>query len=104
MRVPLSYYGGKQRLAKIILGLIPPHKVYREPFLEGAAIFFAKEPSRVEVINDTNGQITNFSEVLKHDFAALEKEIAITLHSRKQHRQAQVVYENPDMFDPVKRA
>jgi DNA adenine methylase len=28
----------------------------------------------------------------------------ITLHSRDLHRKARVIYENPDMFDPVKRA
>ncbi|MDR2740562.1 MAG: DNA adenine methylase, partial [Treponema sp.] len=42
--------------------------------------------------------------VLKRDFPALEREIEISLHSRKQHRQAAVIYENPDMFDRVKRA
>jgi DNA adenine methylase len=104
MRTPLSYYGGKQTLAKTILGLIPPHRVYCEPFLGGAAIFFAKEPSKVEIINDTNGEIVNFYEVLQRDFVALEKEVAISLHSRNQHRQARVIYENPDMFDRVKRA
>jgi DNA adenine methylase len=41
--------------------------------------------------------------VLKHDFASLEKEISITLHNRKQHRQARVVDENPDVSDCVKR-
>jgi DNA adenine methylase len=69
-----------------------------------AAIFFAKEPSRVEIVNDTNGEIVNFYEVLQRDFTALEKEVAITLHSRNQHRQARVIYENPDMFDRIKRA
>jgi DNA adenine methylase len=104
MRTPLSYYGGKQMLAKTILGFIPPHRLYCEPFLGGAAIFFAKEPSKVEVLNDTNGEIVNFYEVLKRDFTALEKEVAITLHSRARHRQARVIYENPDMFDRIKRA
>jgi DNA adenine methylase len=33
-----------------------------------------------------------------------EKEIAISLHGRKQHRQARVIYENPEMFGRVKRA
>jgi DNA adenine methylase len=56
----LSYYGRKQRLVKTILGLIPPHRVYREPFLGGSTIFFAKEPSKIEVINDTNGEIISF--------------------------------------------
>jgi DNA adenine methylase len=104
MKTPLSYYGGKQQLAKRILGLIPEHRIYCEPFLGGAAIFFAKAPSPVEVINDTNGELINFYEVFQRDFSALEKEIAISLHSRKQHRQAEVIYNNPEMFDRVKRA
>jgi DNA adenine methylase len=104
MRTPLSYYGGKQQLATRILGMIPEHQIYCEPFCGGAAIFFAKEPSKVEIINDTNGEIINFYEVLKRDFSALEREIEISLHSRKQHRQAEVIYQNPDMFDRVKRA
>jgi site-specific DNA-adenine methylase len=64
MRTPLSYYGGKQQLASRILGMIPEHHVYCEPFCGGAAIFFSKEPSGVEIINDTNGEIINFYEVL----------------------------------------
>ena len=103
MKKPLSYYGGKQRLAKLILGLIPEHRVYCEPFLGGAAIFFAKTPSKVEIINDTNGGIINFYEVLKRDFTALEK-VAISLHSRKLHNHAWTVYQTPELFDRVKRA
>jgi DNA adenine methylase len=104
MKTPLSYYGGKQQLAKLILGLIPEHRLYCEPFLGGAAIFFAKEPSKVEVINDTNGEIINFYEVLKRDFTALEKEVSISLHSRKIHKHAEVIYNNPELFDRIKRA
>jgi DNA adenine methylase len=104
LKTPLSYYGGKQQLATLILGLIPEHQVYCEPFLRGAAIFFAKKPSKVEIINDTNGEIINFYEVLKRDFTALEKEVAISLHSRKLHNHARVIYQNPELFDQIKRA
>ena len=104
MRTPLSYRGGRQTPAGTILGLIPPRRLYRGPFLGGAAVFFAKEPSKVEIINDWNGGIINFYEVLQRDFAALEKEVMISLHSRKLHRQAEVIYSNPDLFDRVKRA
>jgi DNA adenine methylase len=104
MKTPISYYGGKQTLAPIILGLIPEHRIYCEPFLGGAAVFFAKKPSKVEIINDTNCELINFYEVLKHDFVSLEKEVSISLHSRKKHHEAQVIYSNPDMFDRVKRA
>jgi DNA adenine methylase len=104
MKTPLSYYGGKQQPAKIILELIPEHQAYCEPFLGGAAIFFAKEPSKVEIINDTNGKIINFYEVLKRDFTALVKEVNISLHSRRLHTHARVIYQNPELFDRIKRA
>jgi DNA adenine methylase len=104
MKTPISYYGGKQKLASTILNLIPIHDLYCEPFLGGAAIFFAKQKSKVEVINDTNRELINFYRVIQNDFVSLEKEIAITLHSRDLHRKAEVIYANPDMFSELKRA
>lgn len=103
-RTPISYYGGKQQLAEKILTLIPPHILYAEPFTGGAAIFFAKRPAEVEVLNDTNGELMNFYRIAKQDYASLFEEIKVTLHSRDLHRQATVIYNNPDMFNPVKRA
>jgi DNA adenine methylase len=104
MKTPITYYGGKQQLAGRILDLIPPHKVYVEPFIGGASVFFAKPASEVEIINDINSEIVNFYEVLQRDFPALQSEINISLHSRKMHKHAQVVYDNPDMFNRIKRA
>jgi DNA adenine methylase len=104
MKTPITYYGGKQQLVDRILRLIPPHTVYVEPFIGGAAVFFAKQASDVEIINDINSEIVNFYEVLQRDFPALQSAINISLHSRKMHKHARVVYENPDMFDRIKRA
>lgn len=104
MKTPISYYGGKQKLASTILKLIPEHNLYCEPFVGGAAVFFAKPPSPVEVINDTNKEMINFYKVVQQDFVSLEKEIQITLHSRDQHRKAEVIFSNPDMFSEIKRA
>ena len=56
MKTPISYYGGKQSLLKHILPLIPEHRIYVEPFFGGGAVFFAKEPAKVEVINDHNAR------------------------------------------------
>ncbi|WP_252722939.1 DNA adenine methylase [Treponema phagedenis] len=91
-------------MQKKIVSLIPEHKIYCEPFCGGAAVLFAKEPSQAEVINDTNAEIINFYQVVQEDFPALQKEIMKTLHSREMHRHAKIIYENPDMFDTVKRA
>jgi len=104
MKTPITYYGGKQQLAKTITSLIPCHRLYCEPFIGGAAIFFAKEPSEVEILNDINSEIVNFYEVIQRDFVSLWQEVAISLHSRKMHEHARVVYKNPEMFDRIKRA
>ncbi len=104
MKTPLSYYGGKQQLASKIVSLIPDHQIYVKPFIGGAAVFFAKEKSKSEIINDINSEIVNFYEVLQRDFSALQAEISVSLHSRKLHHHARVVYDNPDMFDRIKRA
>lgn len=104
LKTPISYYGGKQKLVSTILKIIPPHILYAEPFLGGAAVFFSKAPSEIEVLNDTNKELINFYRVVQNDFVSLEKEIRITLHSRDLHRKASVIYNNPDMFSEVKRA
>jgi DNA adenine methylase len=75
-----------------------------EPFVGGGAVFWAKEKSEVEVVNDTNKEVINFYTVAQKKCNALEKEIKATLHSREQFKRAKVVYENHDMFSDVQRA
>lgn len=104
MKTPISYYGGKQKLVSHILPLIPEHKVYVEPFLGGGAIFWSKEPSELEIINDTNSQLINFYRCVQNRYVDLESMIRISLHSRDLHRKARVIYENPDMFPELDQA
>ncbi len=65
--------GGKRFLAKTIVSYIPEHKTYVEPFIGGGAVFFAKEPSEIEVINDLDKEITFAYRFLKK---ITEKDIA----------------------------
>src|SRR5690349_4140510 len=104
MKPPLTYYGGKQKLAKHILPLIPKHTLYCEPFFGGGAIFFAKEPSEIEVINDNNGDLINFYKIVQNRFKSLQKEVRATLHSREHHQAAKLVIGYPWLFNEVKRA
>ena len=104
MKTPLTYYGGKQKLCSTILQIIPEHHLYCEPFVGGAAIFFGKEASTVEVLNDTNKELINFFEVLKNKFVDLERLVRISIHSRRIHADASAIYNNPHLFDEVRRA
>ena len=104
MKPPLTYYGGKQKLSDRIISMIPKHRIYCEPFFGGGAVFFAKAPAELEVINDTNGELINFYRVLKTDYKKLANEIKCTLHSRESHQYAEVIIKNPKLFSEVKRA
>lgn len=103
-KTPLSYYGGKQRLLHHILPLIPEHRIYTEAFCGGAAVFWAKQPSPVEVINDLNEGVVGFWRMLKTEFDALKAEIELTPHSREIYKDAMHVLERPHLFDDLKVA
>ena len=104
MKTPITYYGGKQTLVKYLLGLIPRHTLYCEPFFGGGALFFAKEPSPVEVINDNNGEVVNFFRVMKMHFNELKKHVQATPHSRLLFKKAQNIYKNAKDNSVVERA
>jgi len=104
MKTPITYYGGKQGMIKDILPLIPEHNTYTEAFAGGAAVLFAKDPARINVINDLNGEIVNFYRTVVTDFDALKAEIMQTLHSREHQQVAKFIYQHPDYFSRVKRA
>lgn len=104
LKTPIGYYGGKQKMLKHILPLIPEHTIYVEPFFGGGAVFWAKPQVTCEVINDVNGNVTNFYEVLQQDFLSLQQKIDITLHSRETTKCALTIYKLPHLFDRVVRA
>lgn len=100
-KTPITYYGGKQRMLRHILPLIPNHILYCEPFVGGAAVYFAKEPSVVEVVNDTNEALITFYKVAKEHPRKLIKRVKTTLHSRKSHDKAWDIYCNPTHYTEI---
>jgi DNA adenine methylase len=56
--------GSKRKYAEALETLFPPHHTYVEAFLGGGAVFWSKEPSEKEVIND-------FDSVLIKDYRNL---------------------------------
>lgn len=79
----VPWIGGKRRLAKLILPLYPPHDCYVEPFAGGAALYFMKAPSGVEVLNDINGELINLYRVVKHHLEELVRQFKWSLISRQ---------------------
>lgn len=103
MRTPLGYYGGKQRLIKEILPLIPPHSSYCEAFVGGGALYFSKPPSENEAINDLDERLINFYRQAQTNFPKLQEKIQGTLHSESDYELAKKLVEDKNA-DPVDRA
>lgn len=104
LRTPISYYGGKQQMLRHILPLIPEHQIYIEPFFGGGAVFWAKEPAKIEIINDVSAHVINFYKQLQSNYKELKKLIDQSLHSRDVYKVALVIYHSPHLFDEVRRA
>lgn len=84
MRSPLNYLGGKSRLAERIVKLIPSdHVCYCEPFCGAAWVLFAKAPSKVEVINDADGELVVFWRVIQNHLEEFLRYYRFAVVSRK---------------------
>ena len=57
MKSPLVYVGGKSILSKQIIAMILQHTIYCEVFAGAGWVFFKKEPSKSEIINDLDGRV-----------------------------------------------
>lgn len=83
MKGPLSYIGGKNRIAAQIVKSFPGHKTFVEVFAGGAQVFFHKEPSTVEVLNDLDGEVVTFYRVCQSHFEELVRYMRFVVASRE---------------------
>src|SRR5699024_560444 len=85
MATPIvPWIGGKRRLADRILKFFDrEHTCYAEPFAGGAALFFAKSPSDVEVLNDINGELVNLYRVVQNHLEEFVRKFKWALSSRQ---------------------
>lgn len=84
MRSPIKWAGGKSRLRKQIIALIPEHTCYLEPFAGAAWVLFGKDPSPVEILNDIDGELINFFRVVKNQPEAFIQSFDLELVSREK--------------------
>lgn len=81
----IPWIGGKRRLAKHILPLFPVHTCYVEPFAGAAAMFFLKEPSQVEVLNDCNNELITLYRVLQNHPDEFHRQFRWSIISRQMY-------------------
>lgn len=98
----VPWIGGKRRLAATILPMFPAHTCYVEAFAGAAALFFNKEPSKVEVLNDINGDLVNLYRVVKHHLDEFTRQFRWALVSREMFKWLQAT--PPETLTDIHRA
>jgi DNA adenine methylase len=88
VRPPFAYYGGKVGLSRKLVDLLPPHRVYIEPFFGSGAVLFAKAPSPMEFVNDIDDGIVTFFRVLRERPEDLARVCRLTPYARAEYQAA----------------
>lgn len=81
---PLAWLGGKSRLADQIIDRMPAHTAYCEVFAGAAWVLFKKPESKVEIINDINGELVTLYRCVKHHLPALVEQFRWMLIARDE--------------------
>ncbi|HEY3874210.1 MAG TPA: DNA adenine methylase [Candidatus Kapabacteria bacterium] len=90
---PLPWVGGKSRLRQTIISRIPTHHCYVEVFAGGAWVYFGKPPSKVEVLNDINGDLVNLYKVLQSRHDEFYEALWYMFPSRQLHKDSKAILE-----------
>lgn len=99
---PFAYFGGKTTAAARIVGHLPPHLHYVEPFGGSLAVLLAKPRSRMETVNDLDGAVMTFWRMLRDRPADLVRSCQLTPHSRAEW-EACADLEVPDDLEVARR-
>lgn len=83
LKPPIARMGGKSRLRKEIIKRIPNHICYAEPFFGAGWVFFGKDPSEVEVINDIDCELVNLFKMIKYHAEEVERLLRFEISSRE---------------------
>ncbi|MCI0506732.1 MAG: DNA adenine methylase [Gammaproteobacteria bacterium] len=99
---PFKWVGGKSRLRKQIISLLPKHTCYIEIFSGAAWVLFGKPPSDVEVLNDIDQELVTFFRVVKEKPEKLIASFEWELVSRTEFQRLASL--DPTQLTDVQRA
>ena len=96
MEQAIPYYGGKYYIADWIISFFPKHDVFVDVFGGSGAILLAKPPSKIEVYNDIDKNLTSFFKVLRDNTEELVDYLYLTPVSRIEFERLSRVLEDPN--------
>ena len=97
-----GWLGGKSQLARTIIDMMPEHHHYCEVFGGAGWVLFKKTASKLETINDINGDLVNLYRVFKYHPDALVQEFETQLISRDEFERLKA--SNSNTLTDIQRA
>ena len=96
--------GGKTRLLQHLLPLLSenPHTCYVEAFAGGAAVLFNREPAKVEVLNDTHGELVRLYRVVANHLDEFVRQFRWLLTAREEFERNK--RQPPECLTDIQRA
>lgn len=84
LKASFGWVGGKSKLAKdIIEAISEDHTTYVEVFGGALSVFYGKEPSKLEVVNDINSELVNLHRAIRNNPQTLSMYLNQLLISRE---------------------
>ena len=92
VRSPFRYPGGKYYALKYIVPLLEcvPHQEYREPFIGGGSVFFAKKPTQSDWINDLETDLIETYSVMSDPLMSEELSTRVSAEVATKERHAEI--------------
>lgn len=81
--VIIPYWGGKVKLSKELIPLMPPHDRYIEMFAGGLSVFFRKAKAKHNIVNDLDSDIVNLYESIRLEFDEFKYNVEWLVKSRE---------------------
>lgn len=104
MNSPIKWVGGKSESLKYLLPLIPSHEGYVEVFGGAGWLLFAKPPSKWEVLNDLDENLSNFWNVIQKNSEDFINSFEFEIISRSNFNEYKKIYKTKSYIDNINRA
>lgn len=95
----VNWYGGKQKLAREIISVMPEHKHYVEVFFGSGAVFFNKPKAAINTVNDLNQHLVNIFVQTRDHFEEFSEKVYWTLYSRDEYEKFEQMLKEKDLRD-----
>lgn len=99
---PISRLGGKSKSRKKIISMIPDHTCYIELFFGAGWVYFGKDPSKVEVINDIDHELINMFKIFRIHEPEVERLLKYEICSRDRFSEIKIM--DSDYHTDIQRA